>query len=57
MTNYQNQKNDIKSPDFTPRPGWGGKLKKWLNKNHELNILKLVATITLVLGIYLLLNK
>jgi len=24
---------DLKSPIFKPKPGWGGKLKKWLANN------------------------
>lgn len=44
---------DIKSPIFTPRPGWSGKLKKWLSRHFESEILPFVALLSLVLGIYL----
>jgi hypothetical protein len=28
---------DLKSPVFTPRPGWGGQLRSWLKKTFGLN--------------------
>ena len=47
---------DIKSPIFTPRPGWGGKLKKWLSHHFESRILPSLAFSTLIIGIYLVLK-
>jgi len=44
---------DIKSPIFTPRPGWGGKLKKWLTR-HFHKVLPFLAFIALGTGIYLI---
>lgn len=48
---------DIKSPIFTPRPGWGGKLKKWLSRHFPSRILPALAFSTLVIGIYLVFVK
>ncbi|OGN08538.1 MAG: hypothetical protein A3C61_01965 [Candidatus Yanofskybacteria bacterium RIFCSPHIGHO2_02_FULL_39_10] len=47
---------DIKSPIFTPRPGWGGKLKKWLSNYFESRILPALAFSALTIGIYLVLK-
>jgi len=44
---------DIKSPIFIPRPGWGGKLKKWLFRHFEAKILPAIALAVLFIGIYL----
>jgi len=44
---------DIKSPIFTPRPGWGGKLKKWLSRHFSSRIFPFLAFSTLAVGIYL----
>jgi len=44
---------DIKSPDFTPQPGWGGKLKKLLKQECDLLIFKIVAILVLLAGLYL----
>jgi len=46
-------KLDIKSPIFTPRPGWGGKLKQWLSKNFESRVLPLISSAVLATGLYL----
>ena len=51
--NNKNVKLDIKSPVFQPRPGWGGKLKKWLSRHFESKILPIIACFVLGLGIYL----
>jgi len=44
---------DIKSPIFTPRPGWGGKLKKWFSDNFESKILPVISTAVFATGLYL----
>ncbi|MDP3697689.1 MAG: hypothetical protein Q8R55_06815 [Candidatus Taylorbacteria bacterium] len=57
--NKPNNKNielDIKSPIFTPRPGWGGKLKKWLSGHFSSYILPFLAFSTFAVGIYLVLK-
>ncbi len=46
---------DLNSPLFAPRPGWGGKIKKWL-KSHFGMILPYLAFAVLGLGLYLLLS-
>ncbi len=48
---------DIKSPIFTPQPGWGGKLKKWLLRHLWSKILPIIAICTLIFGIYLVFSK
>ena len=48
---------DIKSPIFTPRPGWGGKLKKWLLRHFPSKILPFIAFFTLAVGVYLVFVK
>jgi len=59
---------DIKSPVFTPKPGWGGKLKKWLSRHQarlaqwaarhfRSSILPLISLLAVVLGLYLTLFK
>ena len=50
-------KIDIKSPIFTPRPGWGGKLKNWLKKNGQSKVLPVTSIVVLVLGIYMYWDK
>ena len=45
-------KIDIKSPIFTPRPGWGGKLKNWLRKNGQSKLLPILSVALLVLGLF-----
>ena len=44
---------DIKSPVFTPEPGWGGQIKKWLSHHFASKILPVISLGTLVLGIYM----
>lgn len=43
---------DIKSPIFTPRPGWGGKLKKWFQNNWRPYILPAIATALITAALY-----
>ncbi len=47
---------DIKSPIFQAKPGWGGKLKKWLSRHFPTKILPVLAFGALALGIYLILQ-
>lgn len=42
---------DIKSPIFTPNPGWGGKLKIWIRKNWGDYILPALAVTILIIGL------
>ena len=48
---------DIKSPIFTPRPGWGGKMKKWFKKNWRPYILPGSISALVTMGIYKLLSQ
>ena len=48
---------DIKSPIFTPRPGWGGKLNNWFKSNFERKILPALATVIIVIGAYFYIAK
>lgn len=44
-------KLDIKSPIFTPRPGWGGKLNGWFLRKtglRSIQILALIAWLTVL---------
>lgn len=50
-------KIDIKSPIFTPRPGWGGKLKNWLKTNGQSKFLPAVSIAVLVVGLFMYLNN
>ncbi|GEM_PF-3465199 len=50
-------KLDIKSPIFTPKPGWGGKLKNWLASNLSSKILPAVSILILSAGLYAFFNK
>lgn len=52
-----NEKIDIKSPIFKPKPGWGGQLKSWFEHNYEAILLPVVAVGTLAVGIYLVFLK
>ena len=66
MSNLKQEPLDIKSPIFTPRPGWGGKLKKWLSRQqarlaqgaarHFPRILPTLSFSILAVGIYLVLK-
>ena len=47
------QEFDIKSPIFKPKPGWGGKLNKWILANFTDKILPFIAFGSLVFGAYL----
>jgi len=48
---------DIKSPIFTPEPGWGGQLKNWLSNRFSSRILPVISFGILAIGVYLLLAK
>lgn len=49
-------KIDIKSPIFTPRPGWGGKLKNWLKTNGQPKVLPVASIAILAIGLFVYLN-
>lgn len=48
---------DLKSPVFRPRPGWGGKTKKWLTANFVYHILPVISTTMFLYGVYGLIKK
>lgn len=56
MSSSKQEKIDIKSPVFTPRPGWGGKLKKRLSNHFPVRILPALSFSVLAVGIYLVLK-
>ena len=49
----EREKIEIKSPIFTPRPGWGGKLKNWTSFNFNSKILPIASIAVLIVGLYL----
>lgn len=56
MNNKQSQFNmplDLKSPIFKPRPGWGGKINKWLKKNFASKVLPILSIATVTIGGFL----
>jgi len=43
--------NLVPGPIFEAKPGWGGKIKSWLNKNFNKKILPIVSIAVLLVGI------
>ena len=40
---------DIPSPMFTPRPGWGGRLRAWLRDNFYVLLFRLIVLVAVLL--------
>ena len=47
---------NLPGPLFTPRPGWGGKLSKWLGENLYIFIFRLVVLAALFLIVFSLVS-
>jgi hypothetical protein len=48
--------DDIPSPLFTPRPGWGGQLASWMRENSYLLVFRFVLAVSVALIVISLLR-
>jgi hypothetical protein len=48
---------EFKSPIFTPRPGWGGKLKNWFKNNFYNVVIPLIAIFLVLVSVHNLSNQ